>query len=99
MSWEGSGLRLALAVDSHIFFANVRPDYHWGYFSKTLVYAHYKKDRSEFQVVFWNTANPEEKSVKNVRNVQAIRAADEYCLIVLKTEENQFALNLCNKIG
>ena len=24
ISWEGSGLRLALAVDSHIFFANIR---------------------------------------------------------------------------
>lgn len=26
-SWENSGLRIALAVDSHIFFANIRPDY------------------------------------------------------------------------
>ncbi|CAD7922072.1 unnamed protein product [Amoebophrya sp. A25] len=56
LSWEGSGLRLALAVDHHIFFANVRPDYIWDYFGKTLVYAAYKKERSEYTVVFWNTA-------------------------------------------
>lgn len=26
-AWEGTGLRIALAVDSFIFFANIRPDY------------------------------------------------------------------------
>lgn len=55
LTWEGSGLRLALAVDSHIFFANVRPTYVWDYFGKTLVYASYRKDRSDFTIHFWNT--------------------------------------------
>ena len=27
LSWEGNGLRLALAVDSFIYFTNIRPDY------------------------------------------------------------------------
>lgn len=27
ISWEGGGLRIALAVDSYIYFANIRPDY------------------------------------------------------------------------
>lgn len=27
LSWEGSGLKIALAVDSYIYFANIRPDY------------------------------------------------------------------------
>ena len=26
-SWEGGSLRVALAVDSFIYFANIRPDY------------------------------------------------------------------------
>ena len=34
LSWEGGGLRVALAVDSYVYFANVRPDYKWGYFNK-----------------------------------------------------------------
>jgi WD repeat-containing protein 35 len=29
LTWEGTGLRLAMAVDSFIFFANVRPPYKW----------------------------------------------------------------------
>lgn len=27
VSWEGGGLRIGLAVDSFIYFANIRPDY------------------------------------------------------------------------
>ena len=27
LCWEGNGLRLALAVDSFIYFTNIRPDY------------------------------------------------------------------------
>ena len=39
MSWEGSGLRIALAVDSFIFFANIRPAYTWAYLLNTVVYS------------------------------------------------------------
>ncbi|XP_054168893.1 WD repeat-containing protein 35-like [Oppia nitens] len=38
-SWERESLRIALAVDSYIFFANIRPDYKWCYFASTVVYA------------------------------------------------------------
>lgn len=27
VAWEGGGLRIGLAVDSFIYFANIRPDY------------------------------------------------------------------------
>lgn len=54
-SWEGGGLRLSLAVDHFIYFASVRPDYKWGYFSDTVVYAFTKPERSEHCVVFWDT--------------------------------------------
>ena len=57
LSWEGSGLRLALAVDSYVYFANVRPDYKWGYFCNTLVYAFNRPDRAEHCVMFWDTKN------------------------------------------
>jgi WD repeat-containing protein 35 len=29
LAWEGGSLRLALAIDSFIYFANIRPDYKW----------------------------------------------------------------------
>jgi hypothetical protein len=59
LTWEGGGLRIALAVDSYIYFANIRPDYKWGYFANTLVYSYNKPDRSENVVVFWDTNSGE----------------------------------------
>lgn len=56
LAWEGSGLRLALAVDAAVFFASVRHDYLWGYFGSTLAYAFVRPDRpQEHCIVFWDT--------------------------------------------
>ena len=54
-AWEAGGLRLALAVDYFVYFANVRPDYKWGHFGNTVVYAFNKPERSEHCIVFWDT--------------------------------------------
>jgi WD repeat-containing protein 35 len=40
ITWEGSGLRIALAVDSNIFFANIRPAYTWAYLLNSVVLSH-----------------------------------------------------------
>eukprot|EP00747_Dinoflagellata_sp_TGD_P185914 gnl/TRDRNA2_/TRDRNA2_42708_c0_seq1.p1 gnl/TRDRNA2_/TRDRNA2_42708_c0~~gnl/TRDRNA2_/TRDRNA2_42708_c0_seq1.p1 ORF type:complete len:1239 (+),score=279.59 gnl/TRDRNA2_/TRDRNA2_42708_c0_seq1:153-3869(+) len=100
ISWEGNGLRLALAVDSHIFFANIRPDYLWGYFSHTLVYAVLKKERQEHVVVFWDTQR-DEKYTKYIKQVTHIRSSDEYCVLVTKADDSsgQYILIVCNDIG
>jgi hypothetical protein len=50
---------MALAVDSFIFFANIRPDYKWGHFGQTLIYAFNKPDRAENCVCFWDTKTDE----------------------------------------
>lgn len=93
-------IRIALAVDSFIYFANIRPDYQWGYFSKTLVYAFTKPDRPEHCVVFWDTKT-DDKYVKYVKKLIAIRAAGDHCVLVTRTEDNsdQYILILCNAIG
>mmetsp|Transcript_12201 Transcript_12201/g.31343 ORF Transcript_12201/g.31343 Transcript_12201/m.31343 type:complete len:1210 (-) Transcript_12201:196-3825(-) len=100
ISWEGNGLRLAIAMDSHIFFANIRPDYLWGYFSRTLVYAVLKKERSEHVVVFWDT-HSDEKYTKYIKNVMHIRSCDEYCVLVTKADDSsgQYIIIICNDIG
>jgi WD repeat-containing protein 35 len=54
-AWEGSSLRIALAVDSFIYFANIRPDYKWAYFAHTVVYTYPRPDRGDAAIVFWNT--------------------------------------------
>ena len=46
ISWEGSGLRLAIAAGSNIYCAAIRPNYKWCYLSNgTLVFAFQKSDR------------------------------------------------------
>ena len=53
-AWEGGSLRIALAVDSFIYFANIRPDYKWAYFANVVVYTYNRADKQDTAVVFWN---------------------------------------------
>ena len=46
VSWEGGDLRLALAVDSFIYFANIRHTYMWAYFLNTVVFSYPRSERS-----------------------------------------------------
>ncbi|NXQ88879.1 WDR35 protein, partial [Nyctibius grandis] len=100
LSWEGSGLRIALAVDSYIYFANIRPDYKWGYCSNTVVYAYTRPDRPEYCVVFWDAKN-NEKYVKYVKSLISITTYGDFCVLATKADENQpqYVLVLCNSIG
>uniref|UniRef100_A0A5F8G7Z9 WD repeat-containing protein 35 n=1 Tax=Monodelphis domestica TaxID=13616 RepID=A0A5F8G7Z9_MONDO len=100
LSWEGGGLKIGLAVDSFIYFANIRPDYKWGYCSNTVVYAYTRPDRPEYCVVFWDTKN-NEKYVKYVKSLISITTCGDFCILATKADENhpQFVLVLCNSIG
>ncbi|XP_061207186.1 WD repeat-containing protein 35 isoform X3 [Neopsephotus bourkii] len=88
LSWEGSGLKIALAVDSYIYFANIRPDYKWGYCSNTVIYAYTRHDRPEYCVVFWDTKN-NEKYVKYVKSLISITTYGDFCVLATKADENQ----------
>lgn len=100
VAWEGGGLRIALAVDSSIFFANIRPDYKWGYCSSTVVYACTKPERQEYCVVFWDTKN-NEKFVKYVKSLMSITTSGDFCILATKADDThpQYVLVLCNSIG
>ncbi|KAF4016576.1 hypothetical protein G4228_007779, partial [Cervus hanglu yarkandensis] len=100
LSWEGGGLKIALTVDSFIYFANIRPDYKWGYCSNTVVYAYTRPDRPEYCVTFWDTKN-NDKYVKYVKSLISITTCGDFCILATKADENhpQFVLVLCNSIG
>lgn len=100
LSWEGGGLRLALAVDHFIYFANVRPDYKWGYFANTVVYAFTKPERTEHCVVFWDT-KLHGHQVKYVKNLIDIAAAGDHCVLSTRTDDDsgEYVLILCNAMG
>jgi len=101
LSWEGGSLRVALAVDSYIYFANIRPDYRWGFFGDTLVCAHTQPERSDSTVMFWNTKT-DEHNVKYVKQLLDIKACAENCVLAHRADDNpehEYVLVLCNAIG
>eukprot|EP00750_Incisomonas_marina_P007988 INCI15131.1.p1 GENE.INCI15131.1~~INCI15131.1.p1 ORF type:complete len:1219 (-),score=232.56 INCI15131.1:1496-5152(-) len=100
LSWEGTGLRIALGVGAYIYFANIRPDYKWGHFLNTLVYSYQKLDRPEQCVNFWHAHN-NEKYTKYVKNLLFIRACGTHCALINDMDDGtgQYAIALCNAIG
>ena len=73
ISWEGTGLRVAIAAGYNVFCAAIRPNYKWCYLSNgTLVFAFQKSDRVEFCLVFWDTKT-DEKYMKYVKDLSDIK--------------------------
>ncbi|XP_052827196.1 WD repeat-containing protein 35 [Octopus bimaculoides] len=99
-SWDKAGLRLAIASDHLLYFANIKPDYKWGYCSSSIIYHYTKPERNEICVVFWETVK-DIKYVKYMNSFVNIATHGDYCCIVTKSEEmeDQFVLVLCNSIG
>lgn len=66
ISWEGKSLRIAMAVDSFIYFANIRPDYVWCYFERTVVFinSNHSKTNNLNVITFWNTTSNQVKFMK-----------------------------------
>ena len=99
VSWEGNGLRVSLAVDSFIFFANVRPNYQAAYFNQTCVYTYPRRDRNDTAVMYWNVKT-HERTVKSVRHLSHITACGDVCALVLRSEDMlQHQVQLTNAIG
>ncbi|CAK8696266.1 unnamed protein product [Clavelina lepadiformis] len=100
LDWEKASLRIALAIDSFIYFANIRPDYKWGFFDNTVVYAFLKPDRIEHCLIFWDWRN-KEKYMKYVKHLLLVAAAGEHSCLATKSEDDdgQYTLILCNAIG
>ncbi|MCO5558430.1 hypothetical protein L7F22_012013 [Adiantum nelumboides] len=81
LAWEGGGLKLALAVDSYIYLANIRPEYKWTFFNETTcVYGFEKKGNDEYCIIFWDTSSGQRHS-KFVKSLICICGNEEYCVI------------------
>nr|XP_012150631.1 PREDICTED: WD repeat-containing protein 35 isoform X2 [Megachile rotundata] len=101
-AWEGGSLRVALSVDSHIYFANIRLDYKWTYFSNTVVYTNEKIGKDGICIVFWNTIN-NTCCTKYVKALVSIASYGDHCVLAVKNDlvqgSEQFALLVCNSIA
>lgn len=100
LTFDGDSLRLAVAIDSHIYFANIRPEYKWGFFGNTLLYSFNKSERVENCVCFWDIKT-DERHVKYVKKLVSIRAGGDMCVLATRSDDSsgQFILILCNSIG
>lgn len=85
LSWEGKSLRIALSVDSFIYFANIRPDYTWCYFNKTVCFLEATKNEETSIVSFWDT-NSNQCYSKNVDPIIAVAATIDHCVLAVETK-------------
>ncbi|KAG5344860.1 WDR35 protein, partial [Acromyrmex heyeri] len=101
-TWEKGSLRVALSVDSHIYFANIRLDYKWTYFSNTVVFTNEKIGKDGTCVTFWNTSS-NTCCTKYVRSLISIASHGEHCVLSVRNDPTQateqFALLVCNTIA
>ncbi|XP_017782759.1 PREDICTED: WD repeat-containing protein 35 [Nicrophorus vespilloides] len=102
--WEGGSLRVALAVDSFVYFANIRPNYKWCYFKKTVVYTSCRPQKPGVCITFWDITNNQCHS-RYVPVLIGIAAFGDHCVLVTKSDtdnelkEQQYGLLLCNTLG
>ncbi|VDN93551.1 unnamed protein product, partial [Brugia pahangi] len=100
ISWEGDGLRLCAAVDSHLFFANIRLDYKWAYCGHTVIYSYERMESKEHCVVFFQT-KLEEAYLQYVKPIVALASSNEHCILITRVENQigQYLMQICNGIG
>lgn len=111
MAWEGNSLRIALAVDSFIYFANIRPDYMWCYFGKTVCYLNTDRSKSgTFSITFWDTV-ANQCNQKTVDEPVAMVSCGDHCAIAVTAtngkeanaaadkNDKRYQLLICNSIG
>ena len=76
-----------MATNASIYYANIKPDYKWGYMTNILVFAYQKSDRIDYCVIFWDFKT-EQKTLKYFKNLCAIKTSEEFCVLVSKLDDN-----------
>lgn len=87
ITWEGDGLRIALAVDSSVYFANICPEYHYGFLHSTAIFAFNRPDKVEDSICFWNTVTGDRK-IRHLHRLRYIGTSKDVCLIVSQPEDH-----------
>ena len=99
LSWEGTGLRVSMAVESFMYFANVKLPVPWGYMNGTLVYAYHRPDRGDYCLTFWHIERGE-RIIKFIKRFIGLYTLNQYCVILMHTlEKGSCSILLCNSIG
>ncbi|XP_056645490.1 WD repeat-containing protein 35 [Diorhabda sublineata] len=100
--WEGGSLRVALAVDSFVYFANIRPDYKWCYFKKTVVFSSFRPHKPGICLSFWDTSN-NQCHTRWVHTLLGIAGYGDHCVVATKSDNEdplgKYGLILYNTLG
>lgn len=98
-----------MAVDSFIYFANIRSDYLWSYFGKTVAFLQSDNIREGSTITFWDTVS-NQCFIKQVDNVLGMASTTEHCAIAVEcirqpddkdepTDGERFQLLVCNTMS
>ncbi|XP_050539955.1 WD repeat-containing protein 35 isoform X2 [Daktulosphaira vitifoliae] len=99
--WESTSLRITLAIDSFVYFANVRYDYPWCYFANTIIYAYKNYEESVTEITFWNIKKNEFYHSK-VNSLVGIDAYRDHCVLAVQNKNDEttpYSLIICNNIN
>ncbi|CAH2066689.1 unnamed protein product, partial [Iphiclides podalirius] len=80
LSWERCSLRLSVAIDSFIYFANVKPDHKYAYYGNTLAFV-----SNTDTVKFWDTET-HQSWINHIPGVIDMSGVEEYCIIATLTQ-------------
>lgn len=99
VTWESSGVRLAVAINSVLYILSIRPTYMYADCSGTLVYAQQLPEVSEHLVVFWNT-KADEVNTKRSSEVCALAASGAHAAVVSRgAQYGKFLVTLYDTVG
>lgn len=98
-AWEGAGLRLAITVDSHIFFANIHPRYKWCFFKRTLVFSTGLTTPNGIAIIFWDTYSNLVNTLY-VKNLFCMASYGNLCVLAVEFDNSKlpskYMLLLCD---
>jgi hypothetical protein len=99
VSWDGSGVCLAVATDHILYLVNIRPNYQYAACGSTLAYTFQSRTTFEHFVMFWNTTT-NEQHCKASKPVLVLAGHGLYALVVTKGAYwGKYSLTICNSIG
>jgi WD repeat-containing protein 35 len=90
-SWEGNSLRIVIAIDSFIYFANIRPSYKWAYFNNNIVYSFMKPLKMEQCVLFYDIKTGQ-FHLKYAKRLLGIIGGGDYCALISQCEDSSITV-------
>ncbi|XKL59501.1 hypothetical protein PGB90_000517 [Kerria lacca] len=98
-SWEGHSMKIAMAIDSSLYFANIHANYKWCYFSNTVVFSSKNNKQSETVVTFWDLKNNESYQ-KTVKSLLSVSSYKDHCVLATEIDNSitQYSLMICNSL-